>query len=137
MEVQPGLGTSGKEVRARGTAVKSPEKGLCLHWPMTQLAHLSLEQEVNTASYLELPKPIPGKPWWFSSKESTCNAGDVRDRGSISGSGRSPGGGNGNLLQYSCLEKSHGQKSLAGYSPQGRKESDVETKHQHQRPSSQ
>ena len=88
MEVQPGLGMSGEEVRARGTAVKSPEKGLCLHWPATQLAHLSLEQEANTASYLELPKPIPGKPWWLSSKESTCNAGDVRDRGSISGSGR-------------------------------------------------
>ena len=34
-------------------------------------------------------------------KESTCNAGDL---GSISGSGRSPGEGNGNPLQYSCLE---------------------------------
>ena len=30
-----------------------------------------------------------------------------------------PGGGNGNPLQYSCLEKSHGQRSLAGYSPWG------------------
>ena len=34
-------------------------------------------------------------------KESACNAGDL---GSISRSGRSPGGGNGNPLQYSCLE---------------------------------
>ena len=34
-------------------------------------------------------------------KESTCNA---RDLGSVPGSGRSPGGGHGNLLQYSCLE---------------------------------
>ena len=34
-------------------------------------------------------------------KASACNAGDV---GSIPGSGRSPGGGNGNPLQYSCLE---------------------------------
>ena len=34
------------------------------------------------------------------------NAGDSRDEGSISGSGRSPGGGNGNLFQYSCLENS-------------------------------
>ena len=34
-------------------------------------------------------------------KESTCNAGDL---GSIPGSGRSPGEGNGNPLQYSCLE---------------------------------
>ena len=39
--------------------------------------------------------------------------------GSIPGSGRSPGGGHGNPLQYSCLENPHGQKSLAGYSPWG------------------
>ena len=38
------------------------------------------------------------------SKELACNAGDTGDMGSISGSGRSLGGGNGNLLQYSCLE---------------------------------
>ena len=34
------------------------------------------------------------------------NAGDAGDVGSVPGSGRAPGGGNGNLLQYSCLEKS-------------------------------
>ena len=33
-----------------------------------------------------------------------ANAGDIRDVGSIPGSGRSPGEGNGNPLQYSCLE---------------------------------
>ena len=37
-------------------------------------------------------------------KSLPANAGDIRDTGSISGSGRSPGGGNGNPLQYSCLE---------------------------------
>ena len=37
-------------------------------------------------------------------KKMPANAEDVRDAGSIPGSGRSPGGGNGNLLQYSCLE---------------------------------
>ena len=47
-------------------------------------------------------------------KNLTANAGDA---GSIPGSGRSPGEGNGNLLQY--YVKSHGQKSLAGYSPWG------------------
>ena len=41
---------------------------------------------------------FPGGPY---SKESTCNAGDL---GSILGLGRSPGEGNGNPLQYSCLE---------------------------------
>ena len=43
-----------------------------------------------------------GLPQWLSGKESTCNAGDM---GLISGSGRSPRGGHGNPLQYSCLEK--------------------------------
>ena len=42
-----------------------------------------------------------GLPWWLSGKESTCNAGDL---GSMPGWGRSPGEGNGNPLQYSCLE---------------------------------
>ena len=37
-------------------------------------------------------------------KNSTANVGDARDMGSIPGSGISPGVGNGNLLQYSCLE---------------------------------
>ena len=37
-------------------------------------------------------------------KSSPANAGDLRDAGSIPGSGRSPGGGHGNPLQYSRLE---------------------------------
>ena len=36
--------------------------------------------------------------------KNLCNAGDTRDMGSIPGLGRFPGGGNGNPLQYSCLE---------------------------------
>ena len=42
-------------------------------------------------------------PWWLRCKESACNAGDP---GSIPGWGRSPGEGNGNPLQYACLENS-------------------------------
>ena len=45
-----------------------------------------------------------------------ANAGDVD---SIPGSGRSSGRGNGNPFRYYCLEKSHGQKSPAGYSSWG------------------
>ena len=45
-----------------------------------------------------------GLPWWLSGKESTCNAGVTGEMGSIPGSGKSTGGGNGNPLQYSCLE---------------------------------
>ena len=37
-------------------------------------------------------------------KNPPANAGDIEDMGSVPGSGRSPGGGNGNPLQYSCLE---------------------------------
>jgi len=45
-----------------------------------------------------------GLPQWLNSKESTCNAGATGDVGSVPWSGRSPGEGNGNPLQYSCLE---------------------------------
>ena len=55
-------------------------------------------------------------------KKSACN---VEDLGLIPGLGRSPGGGHGNPLQYSCLENPHGQRSLADYSPWVHKESDM------------
>ena len=44
-------------------------------------------------------------------KNPPANAGDIRDMGLIPGLGRSPGGGHGNPLQYSCLE------ARAGISP--------------------
>ena len=49
-------------------------------------------------------KDTLGFPGGSESKESACNAGDL---GLSPGLGRSPGEGNGNPLQYSCLEKSH------------------------------
>ena len=55
-------------------------------------------------------------------KNAPANA---EDSDSISGLGRSPGGGNGNPLQYSFPGKFHGQTSLVGYSPRGCKESDA------------
>ena len=61
-------------------------------------------------------------PGGSDGKESTCNAGDL---GLIPRLGRSPGGGHGNPLQHSCLENPHGQRSLVGYSPGGRKELDM------------
>ena len=54
----------------------------------------------------------------YSSLNPLANAGDKRDAGLMPGSGRSPGEGNGNPLQYSCLEN-------LGYSPWSRKESEV------------
>ena len=53
----------------------------------------------------EIPGSSDGKK-----KKSAYNAGDP---GSISGFGRSPGGGHGGPLQYSCLKKPHGERSLA------------------------
>ena len=50
--------------------------------------------------YTALGKCFPGGS---DGKEPACNAGDL---GSVPGLGRSPGGGNGNSLQYSCLENS-------------------------------
>ena len=61
-------------------------------------------------------------PHGLDSKESSCN---LEELGSLPGLGRSPGGGHGNPLQYSCLENPHGQRNLVGYSPWGRKELDM------------
>ena len=58
-----------------------------------------------------------GFPDATSGREPACNARDARDSGSIPGSGRSPGGCNGNPLQYSCLENPMNRRSLVGYSP--------------------
>ena len=63
-----------------------------------------------------------GFPGGSNGKESTCSAGDPD---LIPGLGSSPGEGNGCTLQNSCLENPYGQRSLAGYSPWGRKELDT------------
>ena len=59
-----------------------------------------------------------GSPGGSDGKESTCKAGDLC---LIPGLRRSPGGGHGNPLQYSCPKNPHGQRSLAGYNPWGGK----------------
>ena len=61
-------------------------------------------------------------PWWLSSKESTCNAGDPR---LIPGLGRFPEEGNGNPLQYSCLENPMDRGAYWWASPWGHKDSDM------------
>jgi len=66
---------------------------------------------------LLLPSIFPSIRVVLVVKNLTASAGDTRDEGLIPGSGRSPRGGQGNPLQYSCLENPHGQRSLAGYSP--------------------
>ena len=58
-----------------------------------------------------------GFPGGASGKEFATNTGDVRDMVLIPGSGRSPGGGDGNPLQYSCLENPMDSEACPGYSP--------------------
>ena len=70
---------------------------------------------LSTPGFLGFPDGSDGK-------ESACSAGDL---GLIPGLGRLPGGTHGNPLQYFSLENLHGQRSLVGYSPWGRKESDM------------
>ena len=64
-----------------------------------------------------------GFPDGSAGKESTCSAGDTEDAGSIPGSGRFPGEGNSNPLQYSCLENPMDRG--AWWAPRGRKELDM------------
>ena len=65
---------------------------------------------------------LQGFPGGLDGKESTCNVGDLD---SIPQLGRFPGEWNGYPLQYSCLENTQGQRSLAGYRPWGHKELDT------------
>ena len=83
---------------------------------------ISVEKKKKQNSFKEYRM---GFPVVLVVKNLPANAGDVRDKDFIPRSGKSPGGGHGNLLQYSCLEKPHGQRSLESYSPWGRKESDM------------
>ena len=74
------------------------------HWTIRKFLDCSL---LTTRSYVLFQrvalKAFGGFPVGSDGKESACNAGDP---GSIPGSGRSPGEGNGNPHQYSCLENS-------------------------------
>ena len=81
-------------------------------------------KELDTAGWLNWTEQR-GFPGGASVQNLPVNAGDIRDAGSVSGLGRLPGARNDNPLQPSCLENPHGQKSLAGYSPQGCKVSDT------------
>ena len=68
-------------------------------------------------------------PWWVSGKESACNIGDA---GSIPSPVRSPGEGNGYLLQYSCLRNPKDRRARPATNPSGCKELDLATEQQQQ-----
>ena len=89
----PLLPTTGHEFE-RALEVGNVQGSLacCSPWGHTELDTTELNWTDSTVS---------GLPRWLSGKESACSAGDP---GLIPGSRRSPGGGHGNPLQYSCLE---------------------------------
>ena len=88
-----------------------------LTWILNVLLHMYI---IVCVLFLEESKLQLGFPHGSAGKEFTCNAGDL---GLIPGLGRSPEVGNGNPLQYSCLENSMDKKRLA--IPWGRKELDT------------
>ena len=73
--------------------IKEPKEKNFLHGKWAKEAHTNREGPEK--------ETWPGFPGGSDRKESACNVGDL---GSIPGLGRSPGGGLGNLLQYSCLK---------------------------------
>ena len=91
---------------------------------LTDILLLSFAVEIKSLTGFFLRSVIRklGIPGGSDGKESAYNVGDL---GLIPRLGRSPGRGNGNPLQYSGLENPHGQRSMAGYSPWGRKELDM------------
>ena len=105
-----GLGRSPGEGNGYPLQYSGLEKSMdCSPWGRKELD----TTERRSLSFWEFPGGSDGKA-------SACGAGD---HGSIPGLGRSPGEGNGTPLRYSCLENSHGRRSLVGYSTWGREES--------------
>ena len=109
---------------------KSWERLITQNWTIrtdtTKMEHLAFSKTaqgndcilVSCGCHSKLPQSrwLKGFPGGSDGRESACNVGDLA---SIPGSERSPGGGHGNPLQFSCLESPHGQRSLAGCNPRG------------------
>ena len=72
---------------------------------------LSLSQQLAESVYLAYVQSARGSQVALVVKNSPANAGDVSDASSTPGSGRTPGGGHGNSLQYSCLEDPMGRRA--------------------------
>ena len=84
--------------------------------------HNSTYFRVSGASFLSFDGALMIFPGGLDGRASAWNEGDV---GSVPGLGRSPGEGNGNPLEYSCLENPMDGGTWLSYSPWGRKESDM------------
>ena len=93
---------------------KSLQSCLTLCSPMDSSPQAPLSTGFSRQEYwsgLPLTNAMYMVTWWLNGKESAYNAGDTGDAILIPGSGRSSGGGNGNPLQYSCLENPMSRKA--------------------------
>ena len=93
--------------RSPGEGNCNPLQYSCLGNPMDTGAwqatvHRVTKSQTQLSDFTHPLKDKSGLPWWLSGRESSCSAGAAGVVGSIPGSGRSPGGGNG-TLQYSHL----------------------------------
>ena len=87
--------------------------------------HFLASRMMGSIIIFKIFKGTRGFPRGTVVKKPPVNTGDAGDMGLIPRLGRSPGGGNGNPLQYFLPGESHGQRSLTGYSPRGCKELDM------------
>ena len=89
---------------------KVPGSGVCVilndSAPPSRIEDIFLFTPPRSKAFYQCPNK--GFPGGSVGKESTCSAEDL---GLIPGVGRSPGGGHGNPLQYSCLENTHGKEA--------------------------
>ena len=99
-----------KSLTSTSCCKKTHVSGYCLAWQRWTVSAFPL-----TPSTFQAVLVVKNPP---------ASARDIRDKGLIPGSGRFPGGGHSNPVQYSCRE-SHGQRSLVGYSPYSHKELDL------------
>ena len=108
----------------QGTISITTQSNITLNY-MNMISHnwmLKLSNSLFSFSIYLLSTSYIYFPAGSEGKESACNAGDP---GSISGLERSSGEGNGNPLQYSCLENLMDGGAWQATAPWGRKESDT------------
>ena len=87
---------------------------------------------LSSSSSSSSSKKRKGFPGGASGKEPAYESKRRKRPGFDPWVGKTPAGGHGNSLQYSCLENPHGQRSLAGYSPWDCKELDMTEAPQHE-----
>ena len=126
----------------RATVQRITESDMTERLKHTALSHAKCESTrhiVSARMWRQKTRPVSPWCWVFSFRALKSNSHSIPfgasqvalveknlpantgNAGSVPGLARSPGGGNGNPLQYSCLKNPHGQRSQAGYGPYGPK----------------